>query len=75
MGWQANGCVPAMAAASAMSEMLHGMALDQARALDRRAVADALGGLPARKAHAALLAASVLHQAIDQYLAQADGNR
>lgn len=65
--WEAEGCAPAIAAASVTSELLRGMSLDEARSLDRGAISDALGGLPARKAHAALLAASVVHEAIDRY--------
>jgi nitrogen fixation NifU-like protein len=64
MRWQASGCAPAIAAASVLSELVRGMAISEARTLDREAVADALGGLPARKAHAASLAVSALHAAI-----------
>ncbi|HEX8918037.1 MAG TPA: iron-sulfur cluster assembly scaffold protein [Chloroflexota bacterium] len=66
-GWKGDGCTPALAAASVVSEMLQGMSVDQARALSRDAVAGALGGLPARKAHAAALAVSVVHKAIVAY--------
>jgi nitrogen fixation NifU-like protein len=62
--WQAEGCVPAIAAASVTSELLRGMTLDQARSLDREQIAVALGGLPARKAHAAMLAVSVVRKAL-----------
>lgn len=67
MCWQARGCIPALAAASALSEMLPGLSLDQARALDRGDLAAALGGLPPRKDHAALLAISTLRRALDTY--------
>jgi nitrogen fixation NifU-like protein len=68
--WLAEGCAPALAAASVTSELLHGMTLEQARELSRERVAEALGGLPPRKAHAAMLAVSAVHKAIDAYLAQ-----
>lgn len=68
--WRAEGCAPAIAAASVTSELLRGMPVEEARALDRDAVAEALGGLPARKAHAAVLAVSTVRKAIDFYRAK-----
>jgi nitrogen fixation protein NifU and related proteins len=68
--WLAQGCAPAIAAASITSELVRSMPLAEARMLDRLAISEALGGLPARKAHAAMLAASTLHRAIDAYLAR-----
>jgi nitrogen fixation NifU-like protein len=65
--WLAQGCAPAIAAASITSELVRAMPLAEARMLDRAAISEALGGLPARKAHAAMLAASTLHRAIDAY--------
>lgn len=64
MRWRAAGCVPAIAAASVTSQMVEGMSVDDARSLSRDQIADALGGLPARKAHASALAASALHKAL-----------
>jgi hypothetical protein len=40
------------------------MPIADARALDRDRITAALGGLPARKAHASALAASALHRAL-----------
>jgi len=65
--WRGEGCAPTLAAASVVTEMLHGMTVDQARSLNREMVEDALGGLPARKAHAASLAVSTLHKALSAY--------
>lgn len=62
--WQAEGCAPAIAAASVTSELLSGMTIEEARTLDREQIARALGGLPARKAHAAMLAVSVVKKAL-----------
>jgi nitrogen fixation protein NifU and related proteins len=67
VSWQAEGCAPAVAAASITSEMLPGMSLDAARRIDGEAVGRALGGLPPRKSHAAALAASTVHAALDNY--------
>lgn len=65
--WRAEGCAPAIAAASVMSELVSGMTLDAASRLSREAIADALGGLPARKSHAAVLAVSTLRAALSAY--------
>lgn len=62
--WRAQGCAPALAAASVTSEMLRGMTVAQARGLDREQVAEALGGLPARKAHAAALVIATVREAL-----------
>ncbi len=67
MTWKAEGCAPAIAAASATSELLPGMTLTQVAELDREMIMEALGGLPARKAHAAMLAASVVRRAVQSY--------
>jgi nitrogen fixation NifU-like protein len=68
--WEARGCAPALAAASVTSELVRGMALAQARVVDRASVMEALGGLPARKEHAAILAATTLRRAIESYLGE-----
>ncbi len=67
MTWKAEGCAPAIAAASATSELVPGMTLRQAAQLDREMIMEALGGLPARKTHAAMLAASVVRRAVQSY--------
>lgn len=74
MRWRAEGCAPAIAAASVLSEMVRGMSLEEARSIGRGQVAEALGGLPARKAHAASLAVGALHRAVDGYSATSAAN-
>lgn len=74
MRWRAEGCAPAIAAASVLSEMVRGMSLQEARNIGRGQVAEALGGLPARKAHAASLAVGALHRAVDGYSATGAAN-
>lgn len=66
MRWKAEGCAPAIAAASMASEMVAGMPVADARSLGRENIARALGGLPPRKAHAAVLAASAIERALAQ---------
>jgi nitrogen fixation protein NifU and related proteins len=64
MRWKADGCAPAIAAASAASELVVGMVLAEARSVDRERITQALGGLPPRKAHAAILAAVAVQRAL-----------
>jgi NifU-like protein involved in Fe-S cluster formation len=62
----AYGCPPTIACGSALAEMLEGMTVEEASRLTRAQVADALGGLPARKQHAAALAVETLRSALAQ---------
>lgn len=62
--WRAEGCAPAIAAASVMSELVQGMSVERALSLDRETLTDSLGGLPAGKAHATHLAVATLRQAL-----------
>ena len=65
MRWSASGCPPTIAAVSAASVLLEGCTLPQARTLDRDALATALGGIPARKAHALSLVLATVSRALD----------
>jgi len=60
----AYGCAPTLACGSALAEMLEGMSLEEAALLNRQAIVGALGGLPARKTHAAALAIETLRAAL-----------
>jgi nitrogen fixation NifU-like protein len=60
----AYGCPPTLACGSALAEMLEGLSLDEARALTRQRIIDAIGGLSSRKQHAAALAIDTLQSAI-----------
>jgi NifU-like protein involved in Fe-S cluster formation len=62
----AYGCPPTIACGSVLTEIITGMTIDQAAALTRQDLAQALGGLPARKNHAAALAIETLHAALLQ---------
>ena len=61
----AYGCPPTLACGSALAGMLEGMTLDEAARLTRAAIAEAAGGLPARKQHAAALAFETLQEALE----------
>lgn len=61
----AYGCPPTLASGSALAEMLEGMTVENALKLTRKEIVSALGGLPARKQHAAALAIETLRMAIE----------
>ena len=61
------GCGAAIASGSMASEMIKGKSLAEAEALTDEDVAKALGGLPEKKMHCSNLAASTLHEAIEDY--------
>ncbi|PYT02195.1 MAG: iron-sulfur cluster assembly scaffold protein [Acidobacteria bacterium] len=62
----AYGCPPTLACGSALTVMLEGMSLEEAARLTRQEIARAVGGLPARKGHAAALAVETLREALEQ---------
>lgn len=64
------GCAAAIATASMTTELALGITLDDALAMSRNDVADALDGLPPVKMHCSNLAADALHAAIEEYLAK-----
>ena len=64
------GCAAAIATASMTTELALGMTLDEALAMSRNDVVDALDGLPEVKMHCSNLAADALHAAIEEYLAK-----
>jgi nitrogen fixation NifU-like protein len=61
------GCGAAIATSSIATEMIKGKSLDEAVNLSNKAVADALGGLPAQKMHCSNLAADAVRAAVDDY--------
>lgn len=64
------GCGAAIATSSMATEMVKGKTLDEALAITRNAVAEALGGLPPSKMHCSNLAADAVHKAIADYRAK-----
>ncbi len=62
------GCAAAVASSSMLTEMVAGKTLAEAAEITNKAVAEALGGLPAKKMHCSNLAADGLHLAIQDYL-------
>jgi nitrogen fixation NifU-like protein len=60
----AQGCVPAMACASILTELVKGKTLAEARQLRRQELVKAIGGLPKASLHASHLAIDALKAAI-----------
>ncbi len=61
------GCVAAIAVSSIVSEMAKNKTLKEAKAITRKAVAQALDGLPKEKMHCSNLGAKALAEAIRDY--------
>ncbi len=64
--FKAKGCVPSMACASALTELVAGRTPDEARSLNRDALIAAVGGLPQASTHAAQLALDTFSAALLQ---------
>jgi len=64
--FKAKGCVPSMACASALTELVAGHTPGESRALQRDELIAAVGGLPQASTHAAQLALDALHAALNQ---------
>ena len=60
----AQGCVPAMACASLMTQLVQGKTIAEARQLRREELVRAIGGLPKASVHASHLAIDALIAAI-----------
>ncbi len=58
--FRAKGCVAAMACGSALTELVRGKTVDEARALRRDELVRAVGGLPQASSHAGHLAMDAL---------------
>jgi nitrogen fixation protein NifU and related proteins len=64
--FKAKGCVAAIACGSALTELVAGKTLNEARNLRRDDVIAAVGGLPQASTHAAQLAIDALSAALSQ---------
>jgi len=67
IGFQTFGCAAAIATSSAMTELVRGKSLKEAKKVNNSDVAEFLGGLPSIKMHCSNLAADALHKSIDNY--------
>ena len=66
-GFLAYGCPPTLVCGSVLTELLIGKSVAEAMLLTRNELVAAVGGLPARKQHAAALAIETLRSAIEAF--------
>jgi nitrogen fixation protein NifU and related proteins len=62
--FRAKGCVPTIACASRLTEMVQGKQMADALAISRASLIESLGGLPAESHHAAQLSLDALRAAL-----------
>ena len=65
--FESYGCASNIATGSIITELAKGKTLDEAKQITWKEAADALGGLPAIKAHCSVLAVDGLRSAIQNY--------
>jgi len=62
--FKAKGCVPSIACASLLTELIQGKTLAEAARLSSAEIESAIGGLPSASSHAAVLALDALQLAV-----------
>ena len=64
--FKCSGCVPAIAAGSALTELMQGRRLDDLKEISDQTITEALGELPSASRHAVQLAADALRALLAQ---------
>jgi nitrogen fixation NifU-like protein len=65
--YRVHGCAAAIASASAYSEMIKGLAIEDALAITAEDIADELGGLPEAKIRCSVLGPAALREAVEDH--------
>ncbi|MBI2950761.1 iron-sulfur cluster assembly scaffold protein [bacterium] len=71
--FRAFGCAAAIAASSALTEMLRGRSIEEALQVRKEDVAGSLGGLPPTKLHCSVLAEDAVRAAVADYRKRQSG--